>query len=435
MLPSHHLGGALSSHRPAAYSLVLLILLVLLAPALAGAQPDERRLDVVDISGALDDQAVTFVADSIRNAGELDSEAVIIQLDSPGVVADRQLYEELQALVANPPLPLIVWVGPAPAVAYGGALDLLAAAPLSLAAPGAKIGLAEPTIAADRDDSVSAFPPALIESVLVVEAPVHDLVDGVSPAIRQIVQELDGVVVSFGTQSRQLSTLLNTAPGSELEVSHIPVTFHKPGFWARFLRLGVTPEATFLFLMAGLTVAAFEFYAIGPGVAAAVAGVSLFLASYGMATLPLRWWAVGLAVVGWGAFTASYQRGGVAALTTTGALVALAGGLWFVDGAPQIEMNPIVMIVIVAVILLFYTVAMPTVARSRFSTRTIGRDNLIGSRGVALVDFDPDGEVEVEGARWKASAHREAGIREGSSVRITEVDGLVLGVEPLPGRH
>jgi membrane protein implicated in regulation of membrane protease activity len=39
--------------------------------------------------------------------------------------------------------------------------------------------------------------------------------------------------------------------------------------------------------------------------------------------------------------------------------------------------------------------------------------------------------VEVEGARWKASAHREAGIRRGTAVRVTEVDGLVLEVEPV----
>jgi membrane-bound ClpP family serine protease len=178
-------------------------------------------------------------------------------------------------------------------------------------------------------------------------------------------------------------------------------------------------------------VAAFEFYAIGPGIAAGMAAISLFLASYGIWALPVRWWAMALTLVAWWALTYAYQRGGAAVLTGAGAALMLVGGLWYVDGAPQLEMNPIVTLVIVAVVVLFYTVAMPTVARSRFSTRTIGRDHLIGSQGVALVDFDPDGEVEVAGARWKASAHRESGIARGDPVRIAEVDGLVLEVEAL----
>lgn len=408
-----------------------ILLFLLVAPSLAAAQDDERRLDVIDVSGPLDDQAVTFVRESILEAAELDSEAAIVQLNSPAVVADPDEFQELLALVSDPPLPLAVWVGPAPAVAYGGAVDLLVAAPLRMAAPGARIGLAEPTIAADREDTSTDVPLALSESFLVVEAPVHEVVDRVAPAIRQTIQELDGVTVEFGDDSRELSTLTSVEVAGESEVTTIPVVFHKPGYWARFLRLAVTPEAAFLFLTAGLTVAAFEFYAIGPGLAAGVAALSLFLSTYGMANLPLRWWALALAIAGWGVLTASYQRGGVATLTGLGSVLLFAGGLWFVDGAPQLEMNPIVTLVIVFSVALFYTVAMPTVARSRFSTRTIGRDHLVGARGVALVDFDPGGEVEVEGARWTASAHREAGIRQGSEVRITRVDGPTLEVEPL----
>jgi membrane-bound serine protease (ClpP class) len=409
-------------------------LFVLIAPS-AVAQTDERRLDVIDISGVLDNQAVSFLTESIHEAASRGAEAAVIQLDSRAVVADEADFGRLLELVASPPLPVIVWVGPAPAVAYGGAVDLLMAAPIGMAAPGTEVGYAEPAIVTAPHAAFSAEPEVVSDSVLTVENEIHGVVDSVSPAIRQLVVGLDGVEVPFAGGSRQVSTLINNTPDSQVEVSHIPVTFHKPGYWARFLRLAVTPEAAFLFLMAGLTVAAFEFYAIGPGIAAAVAAISLFLASYGLATLPLRWWAVAMAVLGWALLTASYQRSGVAAVTALGSILTLGGGLWFVDGAPQISMNPVVTAVIVGVIVLFYTVAMPTVARSRFSTRTIGRDHLIGSQGTALVDFEPDGEVEVHGARWKASAHREARIRQGNPVRITEVDGLVLEVEPLPGRH
>ena len=74
---------------------------------------------------------------------------------------------------------------------------------------------------------------------------------------------------------------------------------------------------------------------------------------------------------------------------------------------------------------------MPTVQRARLSSETVGRENLIGHSGVALVGFDPDGTVEVNGARWRATAHREAGITEGDAVEVTGVDGLFLEVGPI----
>ena len=157
-----------------------------------------------------------------------------------------------------------------------------------------------------------------------------------------------------------------------------------------------------------------------------VRGLSLLMLS-----MPPLIASLALVLLGWWLLTDSYQRGSVAVLTGLGTVLALVGGLFYVDGAPQLTINPVVVGVIVLAVLFFYAIAMPTVARSRFSTRTIGRDHLVGSRGTALVDFDPDGEVDVSGARWRASAHREAGIRQGDVVRIAEVDGLVLEVEPV----
>jgi len=81
--------------------------------------------------------------------------------------------------------------------------------------------------------------------------------------------------------------------------------------------------------------------------------------------------------------------------------------------------------------LLWYMFAMTTVARSRFSTPTIGRDHMIGRAGTAVTDFAPLGEVEVDGARWSATAHREAGLAAGSKVQIVGVDGRFLEVEPI----
>ncbi len=134
-------------------------------------------------------------------------------------------------------------------------------------------------------------------------------------------------------------------------------------------------------------------------------------------------------------FTVDYQRGRFRLLSTAGAAALLAAGLSFTDASPQIEPSIWGVIFAVAGVWLFYRYAMPTVARARFSTPTIGREYMIGRSGVALVSFAPDGEVEVDRARWSATAHREADITQGDEIVVTSVDGLYLEVEKAEERE
>ncbi|CAN5898043.1 hypothetical protein BH23ACT5_BH23ACT5_23140 [soil metagenome] len=409
--------------------LTLLALLLVLAAPVAVLGQDGERVDVVDVSGPLDESAIRFLLETVENLERRGTNVAIVQLDVPAVVSAPARYDDLADVLGDPPIPLVVWIGPAPGRAYGGALELAASAPLTFAAPGVHVGYGTPMVIGGQPSTQPRVPADLADRSVVVSDVVEGVIDGVSPSIRQLIQALDGLTIEVRGESVELSTLVSVEGGEGDAVTTAPVVFHKPGYWTRFLRLATTPEAAYFFLLAGLTLAAFEFYAIGPGLASAVAAVSLFLGSYGIFALPMRWWAFGLAVLGWWALTVSYQMGSVATLTVTGAVALTVGGLWLVDGAPQLQMNVVVTLVIVAGVVAFYAVAMPTVARSRFSTRTIGRTHLVGSRGVAVGDLDPDGEVEVAGARWQASSHREARIRAGEEVRIVEVAGLVLEVE------
>jgi membrane-bound serine protease (ClpP class) len=82
---------------------------------------------------------------------------------------------------------------------------------------------------------------------------------------------------------------------------------------------------------------------------------------------------------------------------------------------------------------LFMIGAVPVAIRSRFSTPTVGRAGMIGEMGTAEVDVDPDGVVRVRDALWRARTNRATPIKVGAAVRVVEVDGLVLEVEPEEG--
>jgi membrane-bound serine protease (ClpP class) len=184
--------------------------------------------------------------------------------------------------------------------------------------------------------------------------------------------------------------------------------------------------------VAGLSLVAFEFYAAGPGLAAAVAVVCLLLGGYGLAVLPVRWWAVALVPVGLVLYTADFQRNDLGWKSVLGTAALTIGGLFFVDAAPQIVVSWWIVLLTVLGTALWFGFALTTVVRARFSTQTIGRDHLVGRTGRAESSIEPDGTVVVDGARWRARASRVSGIEEGDVVEVVAVDGVVLLVDPAP---
>lgn len=404
-------------------ALVALALVLLASPGLAQEEPG---IDVIEVSGPLDAGVLDFMADSIDRAAQAGQVLAVLQVDSPAVL-DAEALDRLLAKVKEPPLPLAVWVGPAPARAYGGVALIATTAEHAAIAPGSEIGLISPVVAGtDVEPGQVPFPAWLDEAVPAEESGLP-----LEAAIRQYLQELNGVTFATAAGPVTVETVRPYRDGVTLKT----VTLREPGLGLRLFRLAATPEAAYFFLVAGLTIAAFEFYAIGPGVAAAVSALSLLLAGWGAVNLPVRPWALAMAVAGWGLLTAAYQRGGAALLTVAGAGSLQVAGMFYVEGSGQIDPRWYLILPSVLAVLFFYLLAMPTVQRARFSTRTMGREGLVGETGTAMTRFDPDGVVEVRGARWRASAHREAGIEAGAPVVVVGVDGLYLEVEPVPGER
>lgn len=387
----------------------------------AAGQTDTRVVEFVDLSGILDERMLAFAIDSIeRAAARGDTEVVVLQIDSPGVVGSEETFFRLVELVSDPPVPVATWVGPAPAQAFGGAGTIVFAAHAGFAAPGSEVGLLHPAVAGGDE----FYGPSRLGHATVDVADAGELeVSSDTAAPRQLVQILDGRTMRFAGGEVELSTL-------GTDGSTISPIVRSPGWWDGFLRLASTPEAAFFFLVSGLTVAAFEFYAIGPGIAAGVAAVSLFLATYGIGVLPVRWWAVGLTLLSAWVLAVAYQRGSVLVLNIAGLAGLTVAGFSFTDAAPQFSPGVPGVLLTVGAAAFFFLLAMPTVARSRFSTHTIGREQLVGRTGLAVSDFGPDGVVEVDGARWRATAHREAGITRSDPVVVTAVDGWFLEVSP-----
>jgi len=58
---------------------------------------------------------------------------------------------------------------------------------------------------------------------------------------------------------------------------------------------------------------------------------------------------------------------------------------------------------------------------------------MIGEICTAETNVDPDGVVRVRDALWRARTNRATPITKGAGVRVAEIEGLVLEVEPEEG--
>jgi membrane-bound serine protease (ClpP class) len=57
-----------------------------------------------------------------------------------------------------------------------------------------------------------------------------------------------------------------------------------------------------------------------------------------------------------------------------------------------------------------------------------GKEALVGSRGIAVTDLRPRGEIRVMGEFWQATA-RDKWIDKGEKVQVVEMDGIYLVVK------
>ncbi len=426
---------------------LLVVALVGVSASAAVGESADDPIVVIEVGDPMDQRLIDFVTEAIRSER---AHLYILKIDSPGVSSGD--IAELYATVVGAPSPVVSWIGPNPASAFGGVAYLANHADIRSAAPGATIGYLKPAIqrggeqppsqrVGDDPEMFADEVAALADDVVVatVENPVIvGFVDRVDPALAQLIVSLSGVEVTRGDQSWELSTArVETIEGQEILVATRTVKFIKPGLSERFLRLAARPETAFLFLLVGLAFAAFEFYAAGRGLMAGVASVSLILSGYGMATLPMRWPALGITLMGMGLLVWGFAQNRVDWRAVLGTVLLLVGGFTFTTSRPAYPPAPWMVILAVAASVTFIWYSLTTVVRARFATPTVGREEMIGKRCLAVSDLDPEGMVMIDGARWTATADRGVIVGSGAAVEIVGLTGLVLEVDPvvLPGRE
>jgi len=422
---------------------------VALAVTPAAAQDDPQSdgaavapVDVLQVDGFIDPVVASEISDAVTDLATNGSQALVLQVNSRGVVIDDEEFTDLLATIADAPRPVAVWVGPTGARLLGGAVHLLSVADVSGMAPGAEVGYLDTSI----DNPIAATDPAAVaalESLIGRSVGLSDaralgvfrqrISDEGIATIANMLDALDGYEgdgIVLETTEEQI-----TDDGTVQRTTTAVPRFSKPGLIDQLFHTVASPPVAYLLLLVGLGLLLFEFFTAGVGVAAVVGIVSTLLSAYGLDVLPARGWAVALLVAATVAFAIDVQVGLPRVWTGIGITSTIVGSLWLFEPLPGTSLRPSWLTLIAGIggVMLTYIVGMPSMTRTRFATPTIGRDWMIGSEGTVVSAVAPDGIVRVGDAEWRARTNRATPVEAGDTIRVVAIDGITLEVEPLEG--
>ena len=164
-----------------------------------------------------------------------------------------------------------------------------------------------------------------------------------------------------------------------------------------------------------------------PGVTGAIA---LLLALFAFQVLPINYAGLGLIILGIAFMTAEAFMPTFGALGVGGVIAFVIGSVMLIRtdipgyGVPW---SVIVPVAFVSALFIFLVVGMALRARNR--PIVSGHEELIGTIGEVLDDFDgPKGWARVHGETWRISSRQP--LSRGQKVRVVKMRGLILDVEP-----
>ncbi len=412
----------------AALSPLCLLLSAAILLRLPSVRADEHSAGPLVLELSLDGEVepilATYIDEGLADAARRHAALALITMDTPGGLSDS-MKDMIQHILVSP-VPVAVYVAPTGARGASAGFYILLSADIAAMAPGTHAGAASPIIA------IGGFPQqidevfrkkinqdamAFLRSFTERRKRNPELAE---KAITESKAQLDGRTITR-FDGTQVTLSLKNAARVPFELSARQ----------RFLARIVEPDVFFVLLILGVLGLYTEFThpgVIAPGV---IGGICLILALYALHFLPVN--LAGLFLIGLSlAFFILEAKAPSHGVLAFGGVVSMFLGAVFLIRSP-LTSGGVSIGVALAGTLPFAVLAvflMRLVLRSRQWKTATGKEELIGSRGVAVARLSAgaEGMVRVHGELWRAESSRP--VQEGEAVRILRVEGLKLYVEP-----
>ena len=444
---------ALRTERYRYQQLLLVALAIFCGLFAASAQSSTGEAYLMRLEGPIGPASASYIADGFKRARSSNVELVILSMDTPGGL-DTSMRGIIQDILAMP-IPVVTYVHPSGARAASAGTYILYASHFAAMTPGTNLGAAtpiqigavpapepkegnedgsSPTNAAERkavNDSV-AYIRSLAEmrgrnadwgeravreatSLSADAALDQGVIDFVAPNLASLLEQMDGSVVMIDGEEYTVTT------------SGISITEIEADWTTQLLATITNPNIALILMMIGIYGLIFEFLNPGALVPGTIGAISLLIAFYALAVLPVNVVGIALILLGTGllvgeAFAPSFGIMGI------GGIIAFSVGatMLFDTDIPEFRVDWSVIAALgifsIVVLVLVLRVGLRSFGRKIVS----GAEELTGASATVL-DWDGDkGHVFVHSERWNAEGPADLG--EGQTVVINGIEGLKLTV-------
>ena len=449
--------------RPRAMIVLLAMLFAtqLLATLAVPAWAAERAL-VLDVDGAIGPAVADYVVRELRGTTPNQVGVIVLRMNTPGGL-DTSMRQIISAILASP-VPVVTYVAPSGARAASAGTYIAYASAIAAMAPGTNIGAATPVQLGgpmlpggaeqkqsrqqqDKTDETGDTETrkvvndaiAYIRSLAAlngrnadwaadavrsaVSLPATDalslhVVDVIANDVPDLLRQIDGRTVMIAGKPLRLAT-------AGLDVAIVP-----PDWRTELLALVTNPNVAFILLLIGVYGLILEFFnpgAVAPGL---IGAISLFVALYALALLPINYAGAALVLIGIGLMIAEAHIGAFGAIGVGGVAAFVIGALMmFPSRTPGLALSYAVVIGTALCSAALFLLALAALLRSRKRPVVTGGEALIGAAGEAVFWQGGEGRVRVKGEIWLARS--DAPLAAGTHVKVLDRDGLVIRVQPL----
>jgi len=425
---------------------VFLLLLSLHAAA------QNRTVAVLTLDGPIDPISARYVQRGLDQASRDGAALAVIEMDTPGGLSLSM--DQIVAKMLASPVPVAVYVWPQGARAASAGVFIAMAAQIAAMAPGTHIGAAHPVTSGGGDIQGTMGEKVLNDTLAKLKSLAqlrHRNVAWADQAVRRSISLTDSEAVARGIvdfTARDVDDLLRQADGRTVDTPRGTMVLHTIGaverpfpmsFIDRFLGFLVNPDIAYILLIIGMFGIIFELShpgLVAPGIAG---GIALLLSFISFGSLPTNLGGILFIVLAVVLFILDIKLPTHGVLTAGGIVSFVLGSFLLfppwrkpqLPSMPSVGVSPITIAFMTVLIASFFIFIVSKGLLAQKRRPTIGTESLAGSRGVAITEIAPDGQVHSMGEQWSARSV-EGPIHVGENVEVVGREGLCLLVRRSP---